>query len=363
MRLYYYYCTSILSKKGIYMKRQKYVIGFAVLGVLIGSLQATPSPNFKVFLCFGQSNMSGGNGVQPATEDKQTNPRIKVLAFATSSCNGVSRTANQWSDASEPMHCGDGQNKLGPSYAFGRAIADSFPNDTIGLIPCGQWGVAIEYFMKGGNYTGTKPSVPGGNNVYQWMLTKCNVAKQRGVFSGIILHQGESNSGQTDWPAKVKKVYDSLKKDCGFGAVPLVAGELLYSGACSGHNTVIRQIPATMPGIGFVASAQGLSGVDQYHFNATGYRTLGQRFAVEMVKGLRQDKITQPKPRQRVVSAASVGSLQDKAKVYSLDGKFVSTGSAMTSAAVRSLMKRGNIYVVVNGARGSDARLMIAPNY
>jgi hypothetical protein len=104
-------------------KTGKFLFTVAVVGLLAGSLQAAPSKNFKVFLCFGQSNMSGGNGVQPEAQDKATNPRIKVLAFAD--CGSPQRSNNKWSDACEPMHCGDGMNTLGPSYVFGRALIDS----------------------------------------------------------------------------------------------------------------------------------------------------------------------------------------------------------------------------------------------
>jgi uncharacterized repeat protein (TIGR02543 family) len=252
---------------------------------------------FKVFLCFGQSNMSGGTGVSPDNESKKITPRVKVLGFATSASGNISRTANEWSDACEPMHCGDGVNAMGPSYAFGKVLADSLPNDTIGLIPCGQWGVGIEYFQKGGIYTGNKPSVPGGNNVYDWMLEKCQVAQERGVFSGIILHQGESNSGDEDWPAKVKDIVDDLKSDLSItDDIPVVAGELLYSGCCPGHNTLVNKIPETIPN-SYVASANGLSGggtIPELHFNQAGYRELGKRYAIEMLKGLRLSAPSSP---------------------------------------------------------------------
>ena len=336
----------------------KFACVVAIVGLMAASIQAAePSNNFKVFLCFGQSNMSGGNGVQPGAEDKATKPRIKVLAFHA--CPNPSRTANQWYDACEPMHCGDGMNTLGPSYAFGRVMADSLPNDTIGLIPAGLWGVSIEMFMRGkSNTSGNKPSIVG-NNAWDWMLTKCKTAVKRGVFTGIILHQGESNSGQQDWPNKVKSIYDDLKKELGITKdIPLIAGELLYSGQCSGHNSVIAKIPQTFP-LGYVASAQGLSGVDAYHFNAAGYRELGKRFAQQMMVGLRKANPTIVRQdQQRVVSAASIKSQRDNAKVYSLDGRFISDGAIITKAGS---LRPGNIYVVANKRTGAALKLMIAP--
>jgi hypothetical protein len=334
----------------------------ALVTLMAAGIQAEPSKNFKVFLCFGQSNMSGGTQVGPDDASKKTNPRIKVLAFYT--CPGPSRTTNQWYDAFEPMHCGDGINSMGPSYAFGQAIVDSLPNDTIGLIPAGLWGVSIEMFMKGGtNKSSSKPSMIG-NNAWDWMVTKCKKAMERGVFSGIILEQGESNSGDGDkWLTSVKTIYNDLKSTLSLTRdVPIVAGELLQaSGACcAGLNPTIDKMPQTFPeGVGYFASSKDLkAGGDQkqYHFDQAGYRLLGQRFAVEMMKGLR--KLTPPSTiRQRLVSAATVKTQRDNAKIYSLSGRFVSSGAALTHATA---LKAGGMYAVAD-KKGSALKLMIAP--
>jgi hypothetical protein len=340
------------------MKRLNYLYVVAITGLLAGSLQAAPSEHFKVFLCFGQSNMSGGAGCSPDAASQQTTPRVLVLAFAN--CGSPSRTADTWSDAREPMHCGDGVSSMGPSYVFGQKLAEALPNDTIGLIPAGLWGVSIEEFMRGkSNTSGNKPSMIG-NNAWDWMVTKCKKAMERGVFSGIILHQGESNSGDgTAWLTKVKSIYDDLKTTLPLDKdVPFVAGELLTSGDGKGLNPTIDKIPQTLPK-GYVASAQGLSGGGQYpnlHFNTPGYRTLGERYAVEMLKGLpKTDTKLQP---QRIVSVASVKSQRDNIKVYSLSGRFISTGAAMTKAAS---LRPGSIYVVANKTNGAALKLMIAP--
>ncbi|MBN1575645.1 MAG: hypothetical protein JW913_03785 [Chitinispirillaceae bacterium] len=349
------------------IKRRMFISAAAVLGLLAGNLQAEPSPNFKVFLCFGQSNISGGDGVTPGTDEKKTTDRVMALAF--NSCSNPSWQKDTWVPAREPLHCGDGgsgNNTMGPCYVFGKIMADSLPNDTIGLIPCGQSGVNIEHFFKG---TGTCNAgycvpYPNKNNtpglVYDWMLKKCQKAVERGVFAGIFLHQGESNTGDgAAWLTKVKTIYDDLKKDIPLAKdVPIVAGQLLGNSAL---NSTIANM-STKFTFGSYASSSGLQGGGTYaslHFNQAGYRTLAQRYAVEMMKGLRAaGLVTGTKPQQRVISAASVGSLQDNANVYALDGKFISTGAVMTHA---TSFRPGNIYVVANKTAGSSAKLMIAP--
>jgi len=45
------------------------------------------------------------------------------------------------------------------------------------------------------------------------ILLSCSVTDSRQVIKGILLHQGESNAEDKDWPKKVKIVYDNLMKD------------------------------------------------------------------------------------------------------------------------------------------------------
>ena len=47
------------------------------------------------------------------------------------------------------------------------------------------------------------------------------------MIKGILLHQGESNPNDKEWPNKVKGIYDNLIKDLNLKAeeVPFLAGE------------------------------------------------------------------------------------------------------------------------------------------
>jgi hypothetical protein len=270
------------------------------------------------------------------------------------------------------MHCGDGNNSMGPSYAFGTAIADSFPNDTIGLVPCGLWSCDIEKFMKNHTVpTACGPTLANGPgtsaNAYSWMLAKCLLAQRRGIFTGIILHQGESNNGQANWPNKVDTIYKELKADLGLTHdVPLVAGEVLQvagggqTPCCASMNKIIDSIPKFLP-LGYVASSAGLKpggSQPQYHFSDSSYHILGQRYAAQMMLGLAKVTAVKPAPRQQIVSAASVISQRDNARIYSLTGRFISTGSAMKNT---KSFKPG-IYVVANKTADAGAKLMILGN-
>lgn len=110
------------------------------------------------------------------------------------------------------------------------------------------------------------------------------IAQQTGVIKGILLHQGESNTGDKDWPNKVKRVYDNLIAELSLDTekTPLLAGELLaaeYGGKCASMNAIINTLPQTIPTAHVVSSADCEGIPDGLHFSAAGYRQLGKNYA------------------------------------------------------------------------------------
>lgn len=113
-------------------------------------------------------------------------------------------------------------------------------------------------------------------------------AQKQGVIKGILLHQGESNGGDREWPEKVKVVYENLLRDLKLRAkdVPLLAGELVnedQKGACAGMNEVIATLPQLIPTAHVISSAGCPAAEDKLHFAAEGYRILGSRYAEKML--------------------------------------------------------------------------------
>jgi alpha-L-fucosidase 2 len=124
-------------------------------------------------------------------------------------------------------------------------------------------------------------------NPYQYLVDMGKLAQKDGVIKGILLHQGESNSGDKEWPNKVRGIYDNLLQDLNLKAadVPLLAGELVakdQGGACAGMNTIIDDLPKTIP-TAHVISATGCTKANALHFNPAGYRLLGTRYGEEML--------------------------------------------------------------------------------
>ncbi|WP_431209927.1 sialate O-acetylesterase [Puia sp. P3] len=108
------------------------------------------------------------------------------------------------------------------------------------------------------------------------------------MIKGILLHQGESNTGDSLWPAKVKVVYDRLLADLHLNAasVPLLAGEVVgadQQGKCASMNRIIATLPQTIPTAHVISSEGCSAGPDHLHFDAAGYRELGTRYGKEML--------------------------------------------------------------------------------
>ena len=128
-------------------------------------------------------------------------------------------------------------------------------------------------------------------NPYARLVEMAKIAQKNGVIKGILIHQGESNTGDIAWPVKVKGVYDNLIKDLKLNpkSVPLLAGELVSAeagGKCASMNKIISKLPQAIPN-SYVISSQGCTAAkDSLHFNAEGYRTLGKRYAAQMLSVL-----------------------------------------------------------------------------
>ena len=109
------------------------------LMMLASAANAAPDPNFHIYIAYGQSNMEG-NATNFTDFDKKEHPRVKM--FATTSCSNLGRpTVGEMYPAVPPMFkCNAG---LSPADWFGRNMADSLPDVTIGIIPVAQGGTSI----------------------------------------------------------------------------------------------------------------------------------------------------------------------------------------------------------------------------
>ena len=121
----------------------------------------------------------------------------------------------------------------------------------VGVVKVAVPGCKIELFEKDAytNYAATvapwmKNMIKAyDGNPYQFLVDQAKVAQKDGVIKGILLHQGESNPNDKEWPNKVKGIYENLIKDLNLKPekVPLLAGETVNAdqqGTCAGFNKI-----------------------------------------------------------------------------------------------------------------------------
>ena len=278
-----------------------FAAGFFAFGT--APVGAAPDPNFHIYIAYGQSNMGGTANAENA--DKVENPRFKI--FASQKCSGKGRNTigEVYPAVPSLFNCG---NTISIADWFGRTMADSMPDVTIGIIPVAVGGASIKLFDQDqyASYLSTAESwlqnyakeYASDGNVTKTIIDIAKKAQQVGVIKGFIFHQGETDGGYPDWPKIVKKTRDDILKalDMSSDTVPFVAGELLRSGCC--YSDRVSKLPNTMDNT-YYASSEGLdgNGVDRYHFGHDAYVTFGKRYAEQMLKAINRAPVV-PEPQK-----------------------------------------------------------------
>ena len=252
-----------------------------------------PDPKFFIYLCFGQSNMEAG--VRPTEQDRMVDERFQMLAAVDN--QKLNRTMGNWYVASPPIN--RPENGMGPVDFFGRTMVQNLPKKyRVGVINVSVAGAKIELWGKDSYKTYLDSAAKWMQNIckqydgnpYQRLVDMARIAQKDGVIKGILLHQGESNSNDPEWPNKVKAIYDNLIKDLNLNPkdVPFLAGELKSKeehGVCYAFNTdILVNLPKVLPNSYIISSAGVKGSPDQFHFSDIGMRELGRRFAVQMLK-------------------------------------------------------------------------------
>ncbi len=264
----------------------KYCVAlFLFMTAAVFEMKAEVDPKFHIYLCFGQSNMEGGVPAE-SVDMEYVDPRFQVLATDATNEN---RTMGNWYPA---YPCIVGLGGLCPIDYFGRSMVAALPADySVGVVAVAAGGLDIRAFFPdtGEDYIIYKenPKVAKYDcKLYERLVDMAKIAKQSGVIKGILMHQGEANEGQEEWPEWVKYIYDRLISDLDLSAaeVPLLAGEVVgeaEGGTAYKHNTIIAKLPDVIP-TAHVISSSGCPG--DLHFSAPGYRILGKHYAIKMLE-------------------------------------------------------------------------------
>ncbi len=256
-------------------------------------------PNFYIFLCFGQSNMEGA--AKPEAQDlKSPGPRFLWMPAVDYPATETlpARKMGEWTEAIPPL-CRPNTG-LTPADWFGRTLVASLPeNIKIGVIHVAIGGIDIKGFLPDSipAYLKKAPNWMKGmleaynNNPYERLVTLAKKAQKDGVIKGILMHQGETNTGDPKWAGMVKQVYDHLCGDLKLKPeeVNLYAGNIVQAGGkgvCIGCKKQIDELPQTLHTAQVISSDDCSNGPDRLHFDAAGYRELGCRYGEAVARFL-----------------------------------------------------------------------------
>jgi len=256
-------------------------------------MQAAVDPNFYIFLCFGQSNMEG-NARPEAADLASPGPRFLLMPAVDFPAVGdrPARKMGEWCEASAPL-CRPNTG-LTPADWFGRTMVESLPkNIKIGVIHVAIGGIDIKGFLPDSIKEYAEKKAPGwmkgmlaayDNNPYKRLVELAKKAQKDGVIKGILMHQGETNTGDPKWAGMVKQVYENLCGDLQLKPeeVNLYVGNIVQAGGrgvCIGCKKQIDELPQTIHTCQVISSDDCTNGPDRLHFDAAGYRELGCRYA------------------------------------------------------------------------------------
>lgn len=263
---------------------------FILIFALVAFTAAAQDPNLHIYICFGQSNMDGSAEIEE--QDKVGIERFKLMA--STDFNEPKRECGKWYIAVPPLS--QPWVGLSPADYFGRELAARLPEEvTVGIINVAIGGCDIRLFDKD-LYKDYVASYDAkwfhdkirnyGGNPYKRLIEVAKLAQKDGVIKGIIMHQGETNMGDENWPNYVNKVYTDMLEDLSID-VPLFVGEVghkKYGGKLAEMNKTIKHLPKTIKNSHVVKSKNCPMRSDSIHFNSEGVRALGRNYAKKVYK-------------------------------------------------------------------------------
>ncbi len=252
--------------------------------------------NLHIYLCIGQSNMEGAARIE-AQDTLNIDSRFQILEALD--CPKLNRKKGEWYTAKPPLCRCD--TRLSPADYFGRTMLKSMKKkQKLGLVHVAVAGSKIEIFDKVKYKAYLDSSAKErpwmirmadayGGNPYERLIEMAKIAQKSGVIKGILLHQGESNTGDKTWPAQVKKIYDDILADLNIApnSIPLLSGELVSAeqgGKCASHNAIIATLPQSIPKAVVVSSTGLTAAKDGLHFDSAGVREFGKRYAEALIQ-------------------------------------------------------------------------------
>ncbi|ABR50009.1 protein of unknown function DUF303, acetylesterase putative [Alkaliphilus metalliredigens QYMF] len=218
----------------------------------------------KSFFMLGQSNMAGRGFIHEVTPIY--NERIQMLR------NG------RWQMMTEPINYDRPVSGISLAASFADAWCLQNQEDTIGLIPCAEGGSSLDEWAV-------------DQALFKHAITEAKFAIQSSELTGILWHQGESDSMNGNYKVYYKKLFliiEALRKELNAPDIPLIIGGLGdflgkegFGISCTEYNFInqeLQKFSFEQENCYFVTASGLTSNPDGIHIDAISQRKFGLRY-------------------------------------------------------------------------------------
>ena len=221
-----------------------------------------PDPPTEIFLCIGQSNMSG---------------RATMLAGDTLAMAGVwlLDSAGQWEPARNPLNKYSSIRKIlsmqqiGPAYGFALVLREQRPDLSIGLVVNARGGSSIKEWQAGTPY-------------FKDAVARIRQAlAQGGELKAILWHQGEADMQRSQtYMAGLIAMVSAFRTAFNNDTLLFIAGQVgTWPAEADSINAVLMSIEDHIPHSACI-QADGLEHMGEFsHFTRESQLILGKRYA------------------------------------------------------------------------------------
>ncbi|MBU3188787.1 sialate O-acetylesterase [Clostridium bowmanii] len=218
----------------------------------------------KSFLILGQSNMAGRGFIHEVTPIY--NERIQMLR------NG------RWQMMTEPINYDRPVSGISLVGSFADAWCRQNEEDTIGLIPCAEGGSTLDEWAV-------------DQILFRHAITEAKFAMQSSKLTGILWHQGETDSMNGNYKVYYKKlliIIEALRKELNAPDIPVIIGGLGdflgkngFGKGCTEYNLInqeLQKFTVEQDNCCFVTALGLTSNPDGIHIDAISQRKFGMRY-------------------------------------------------------------------------------------
>lgn len=216
------------------------------------------------FLMLGQSNMAGRGFLHEVPPIY--NERIQMLR------NG------RWQMMTEPINYDRPVSGISLAGIFAEAWCRKYEKDNIGLIPCAEGGSSLDEWAVDGM-------------LFRHAINEAKFAMENSELTGILWHQGESDSYNGGYKVYYKKlllIVEALRKELGVPELPIIIGGLGdflgkagFGENCTEYNLIneeLQKFAFEQDNCYFVTAAGLTSNPDGIHIDAMSQRKFGLRY-------------------------------------------------------------------------------------